>query len=303
MVKTKKDWNKQFSDNMAVVCTAQILLDCLNSNFINMSQINLLVFDEVHHAKKEHPYARIIKNHYIRHQGDKPRILGMTASPVDAQTKDVKGAAAEIEKFLCSKIATVSGDVLTKSMALQKQIEETVYYDSLKFPEESKTALRELIIGQVLQNAQFKASFDFTEEASSTLGSWCADQYWHLLVTENETTQLAARTDRDFARTFASINADGATDAIRRVRDIVRNNALGIVRPSSPELSVKVRKLHEILLHAFTFNGTKRCIVFVEKRYTACLLSNLYQQPEMRIRGMNASYMVSNSKEILPVTD
>ncbi|KAG4282243.1 hypothetical protein FPRO04_13319 [Fusarium proliferatum] len=298
MMKTTKDWNREFSDNMAIVCTAQILLDCLNSNFITMSQINLLVFDEVHHAKKEHPYARIIKNHYIRHQGDKPRILGMTASPVDAQTKDIRGAAAEIENFLCSKIATVAGDTLTKSTALQKQIEEKVYYDSLKFPEESKTALWEMITEQVAQNSQFKASLDFTKEASSTLGSWCADQYWHLLITENETTRLAARTDRDFANTFASIQADDATDAVRRVRDIVKNNALGKVRPSSPELSVKVRKLHEILLHAFTFNGTKRCIVFVEKRYTAYLLSNLYQQPEMRIWRMKTSYMIGRQSTI-----
>ncbi|KAF5005885.1 hypothetical protein FDECE_7698 [Fusarium decemcellulare] len=292
MMKTKAYWDKQFSDKMVVVCTAQILLDCLNNGFITISQINLLIFDEAHHAKKEHPYARIMRNHYLRHQGDKPRILGMTASPVDAQTKDVKGAALELESFLCSEIATVSDDVLIESMARQKQIEERVDYDTLEFPEDSKTTLWDEIAGQVLRNSQFKASLDFTKEASSTLGLWCADQYWHLLITENETARLAARTDRDFARTFASTQADRATDAVRRVRDIVKQHKLDAVQSSSPGLSAKVKKLHEILLHSFTLDGTKRCIVFVEKRYTACLLSDLYQQPGMRIPGMTASYMV-----------
>ncbi|KAH6872047.1 P-loop containing nucleoside triphosphate hydrolase protein [Thelonectria olida] len=292
MLKTKEYWDKQFNDKMVVVCTAQILLDCLNNGFINMSQINLLIFDEAHHAKKEHPYARIIRSHNTRHQGDKPRILGMTASPVDAQTKDVRGAALELESFLCSEIATVSDNVLIESMARQKQTEERADYDSLEFPEDSKTILWELIAGQVLQNSQFKASLDFTKEASSTLGAWCADQYWHLSITENETARLSAKTERNFASTFASAQADRATDAVRRVREIVKDHALNAIQPSSPELSVKAKKLHEVLLHAFTLDGTRRCIVFVEKRYTACLLSNLYQQPGMRIPGMTASYMV-----------
>ncbi|KAF4966379.1 hypothetical protein FSARC_5949 [Fusarium sarcochroum] len=292
LMKNKAYWDNQFNENMVVVCTAQILLDCLYSGFITMSQINLLIFDEAHHAKREHPYARIMKHHYFAHQGHRPRILGMTASPVDAKTRDVKATALELERALNSQIATVSDEVLIESMARQKQVEERVDYTPLEFPEDTKTQLWDSIFAQVSRNEQFKTSLEFTKEASSSLGPWCADRYWQLLITDTETARLAARTDREYSGDFASTKADQATEAVRRVQTITKTHQFGTIDPLSQELSSKVKSLHEILRHAFTVDGTKRCIVFAEKRYTACLLSDLYGQGSMRIPGMTASYMV-----------
>lgn len=50
-------------------------------------QISLLILDECHHAMKNHPYAKIMKDHYHRVRLDSPtselpRVLGMTASPI-----------------------------------------------------------------------------------------------------------------------------------------------------------------------------------------------------------------------------
>ena len=47
-----------------------------------MDRINLLVFDEAHHAKKDHAYARIIKDFYVPlPKFQRPKVFGMTASP------------------------------------------------------------------------------------------------------------------------------------------------------------------------------------------------------------------------------
>lgn len=54
---TREKWVKVFADNMVVVCTAEVLRQCLGHGFISMDRINLLIFDEAHHAKKEHPYV------------------------------------------------------------------------------------------------------------------------------------------------------------------------------------------------------------------------------------------------------
>jgi endoribonuclease Dicer len=54
----KSIWDKIFNDNMAIVCTAEVLHNCLLHAFIRMEDINLLIFDEAHHAKKNHAYAR-----------------------------------------------------------------------------------------------------------------------------------------------------------------------------------------------------------------------------------------------------
>lgn len=57
----KKTWEKHFAENMVIVCTAEILHQCLMHSFITIDQINLLIFDEAHHAKKNHAYARSLE--------------------------------------------------------------------------------------------------------------------------------------------------------------------------------------------------------------------------------------------------
>ena len=54
----KEQWDKHFEEYMAIVCTPDILCQCLLHTYISMERINLLVFDEAHHAKLEDPYAR-----------------------------------------------------------------------------------------------------------------------------------------------------------------------------------------------------------------------------------------------------
>jgi superfamily II DNA or RNA helicase len=81
-------WDKLKSQSKAIVCTAEVLNQCLMHSFLTIEEINLLVFDEAHHTKKGHPYARIIKDYYLA-QSDpslRPKIFAMTASPVDAIT-------------------------------------------------------------------------------------------------------------------------------------------------------------------------------------------------------------------------
>ena len=88
------EWDKLKSQNKAIVCTAEVLNQCLMHSFVKMEEINLLIFDEAHHTKKGHPYARIIKDYYLAQIDTalRPKIFGMTASPVDAIT-DIQVAA------------------------------------------------------------------------------------------------------------------------------------------------------------------------------------------------------------------
>jgi endoribonuclease Dicer len=80
------EWDKLKAQNKAIVCTAEVLNQCLMHSFVKIEEINLLIFDEAHHTKKGHPYARIIKDYYLAQSEPalRPKIFGMTASPVDA---------------------------------------------------------------------------------------------------------------------------------------------------------------------------------------------------------------------------
>lgn len=291
VVRSQEYWDKQFEENMAIVCTAQILLDLLTCGFISMSQINLLVFDEAHHAKRNHPYARIIKDHYMRLQDGRPRILGMTASPVDALTRDIRQAASELESMLCSKIATISDEALMQSQAHRQQVEVKEYYDRLEDPEFSKTRLWDSISRCVRSNPQFRRHLEFASNASSILGTWCADRYWQLLTTDNEMLKIEARTGRDNLELDVAAG-DKAMAAVAQVRGIIKDHVFGAIQAGSPELSPKAKTLYEVLEDAFCKRQAKRCIVFVEARSTAFLLADLFEQPGMQIPGMKAAYMV-----------
>ena len=56
----KSRWDDSFATNKVFVCTAEILFQCLSRSYISMKQINLLIFDEAHHTKKSHTYARCL---------------------------------------------------------------------------------------------------------------------------------------------------------------------------------------------------------------------------------------------------
>ncbi|KAL6922751.1 hypothetical protein FSST1_000025 [Fusarium sambucinum] len=295
--KDKKYWDTQFTPNMVVVCTADILLDCLNNAFITMEQINVLIFDEAHHAKKRHSYAEIMRRYYYSTDKSKrPRILGMTASPVDSRAGDVLEQTLELEKTLDSEIATLSDKNMQDLAEFQVHVEETVKYDTLGIPDETKTQLWESVSRLVSRNKEFRASLDFTKEASSILGPWCADRYWQISIDEIEIRRLADRTRLTFFGTGEKVlaRADKAEETVREVQKLIAAHEFGTISPESQELSDKVKCLHKILVHAFTTDFTQRCIVFVDQRYTACLLSDLYNQASMAIPGMSASYMIGH---------
>lgn len=80
--------------------TADVLYNCLTHGMVSMKDINLLCFDEAHHAKKSHVYARIIRDFYkCEPENKRPKIFGMTASPVDSRV-DVEYAAKYVIIFL-----------------------------------------------------------------------------------------------------------------------------------------------------------------------------------------------------------
>ena len=62
---TKARWQTTFAENKVIVCTPEVLYQCLMHAFICIESINLLIFDEAHHPKKRHPYARQVCSSYV----------------------------------------------------------------------------------------------------------------------------------------------------------------------------------------------------------------------------------------------
>lgn len=312
---SKSFWDDTLRVNMAIVCTADILLKCLHHSYVCMEQINLLIFDEAHHTKKNHAYARIIKDFYSHESPDnRPRIFGMTASPVDARA-NVAQAAQELEALLHSEIATVSNDSLLHSVVKPKTERVLRYHVAVRPPlTELTEQLRRLVGGHKL----FAKNFQFARDGLVFLGPWLVDRFWKLLFRAEELTKQEAKAEIDnisYSTTFNRLSGSEEADtygtavssglgegsvtysanvaAVREANRLVQAHAL--MKPSMSLLSNKIQRLYETLVDQYSkLDGRKtRCIVFVDQRYTAILLADLLQTEPMKIPHLLPDILVS----------
>ena len=72
---------------------------------MNVGQVSLLIFDECHHARQNHPYNVIMTDHYAECK-DKPHIFGMTASPI-WKSSDAAESIRTLELNLHAKVMSV----------------------------------------------------------------------------------------------------------------------------------------------------------------------------------------------------
>jgi endoribonuclease Dicer len=278
----KPTWDGHFVKNMVILCTAEVLAQCLMHSFITMAQINLLIFDEAHHAKDNHPYARIMKDYYLFESdtSKRPRLFGMTASPVDVgglKPGVVVGAAAKLEKMLCSKIVTVSEKALAANN-ISRPTEHVALYDRLQI--EFETPFHHKVKLQYGNVKAFCKFFITSRRIASELGRWASDMYWSFAFTDEQARKLQQREEFQYNRLNGSyVNVEELDAKIQRLNDaalFVQGHDFGTPALGSVDLSAKVMKLHEWLSMYYERSDEPRCIVFVEQRQTARLLNLIF---------------------------
>jgi endoribonuclease Dicer len=275
-----KTWQDHFTHNMVIVCTAEVLVQCMMHNFISMSQINLLIFDEAHHAKNNHPYARIMKDYYTHEQdvSKRPRIFGMTASPVDVRglsSDHIKEAASDLETLLHAKIATITEDALVAN-SISRPKEIIAIYARLQ--DEYETPLHQKIKARFGDVPAFEKLFLASKRHGSELGRWASDMYWSFAFADEQSRKLQNReylrhnkTNQDDVRLW-----DSKLERLKEAAEFVRQFDIGKCTLSDRDLSAKVRKLQYCFSQYYERSDEARCIVFVEQRQTARLLQLIF---------------------------
>lgn len=293
----KSFWAKQFTKNEVIVCTAEILNKCLQKGYIRISQISLLIFDEAHHTKKNHPYARIIKDYYAEEKTTGcrlPRIFGMTASPVDAHI-DVRLAAVELEGLLHAQIATTKDPLSFKRTISKPKREELATYSHLVQPCETElTAKLKTVVGR---NKLFRKAFKFAIDGSRELGTWFADRMWQLFLDDDELSKIESKTERDLSNDMASPEV-----VTKHKKDV--QTARGLVEkhqfdePREHLLSSKVHLLLRLLKQSFKDpEANVRCIIFVEMRWTAKVLADLLQNDLIDIPALRVGVLMGANQD------
>ena len=276
-----KTWQTYFDTNMVIVCTAEVLVQCMMHSFITMAQINLLIFDEAHHAKNNHPYARLMKDYYA-HELDlsrRPRIFGMTASPVDTRglsADHIKQAASDLEKLLHAKIATTTESTLA-SNSISRPDEEVAVYARL--PDEFETPLHQKIKAKFGDLSSFSKFFLASKRHGVELGRWASDMYWSFAFTDEQSRKFQERERLQHNRTNVNDDVqkwDAKLKRLQEAAEFVRKFDFGKCTLSDQDVSSKVLKLHHWLHLYYERSDEARCIVFVEQRQTARLLQLIF---------------------------
>ncbi|CAE6523760.1 unnamed protein product [Rhizoctonia solani] len=116
----RERWAKAFVESDVMVMTAQVLHDLLNHAHWSIDKILLLVFDEAHHCNKNHVYAQIMRTHYHHCQiSERPRIFGMTASPIFNIRSPVQ-SLAQLQETMDAKVLAVRDNVLELALNAPK---------------------------------------------------------------------------------------------------------------------------------------------------------------------------------------
>ncbi|RMY01225.1 hypothetical protein D0868_08600, partial [Hortaea werneckii] len=272
----KANWTKLLSENKVIVATADVLHQCLAHSYITMKQINLLIFDEAHHTKKNHAYARIIKDFYVTEsdRSSRPRIFGMTASPIDAKA-DVARAVNELESLLHSQIATTDDMSLTE--AIKKPVEKMLFYPSLPV-KGSETPLLRSIKARYPHLQHFNKQFDMSMEIARHLGKWCADLYLAEALSEKKLKRYEQLAEKNYYHGVENgregiAQLDSHVAVLRQTVDFVATEKGKHVTLLPGDFSPKVMQLQKYLGYQFERPSEHRCIVFVDARHTARLLA------------------------------
>ena len=99
---SKERWLMEFNQHHVLVMTRAILKDLLHRGFIHLKQVNLLIFDECHHAVKNDDYVQIMRVFDSCSEEQHPRVLGLSASLLPSKCKpgELEGRVRDLETTL-----------------------------------------------------------------------------------------------------------------------------------------------------------------------------------------------------------
>uniref|UniRef100_A0A7S0T145 Helicase ATP-binding domain-containing protein n=1 Tax=Chromulina nebulosa TaxID=96789 RepID=A0A7S0T145_9STRA len=109
------DWKKIFIETNVLVMTPAILHDAFRRSVLQVSQFALIVIDECHHVRGNTPEMNVcIKLLSCPSIGNRPRILGLTASPKNSKKGTLEDAISELEYSMSSRVEILPDEEISK---------------------------------------------------------------------------------------------------------------------------------------------------------------------------------------------
>ena len=289
----QKEWTKCLETNHILLGTAESFRKVfVTERFLSVDQFSLFVFDECHNAVGNSPMAAVMRDAVVPHVdstwSDLPRILGLTASIINGNLRNMEQKRRQLESLLLSIV--FCPDVKPKlelgqfnQICWEKTCNGSIQLEAINKHIESAL----LHVGPIkdLQKLIRRCCHVFTELGTSSLFFYVE----HVIVQQitDKANMLKEQTDCEHATYYA--------DRLRQNLQSVRMgvNQLKLDLTSDPLIrsflaqSDKLRCLLDLLVNLFeqhAADASYRGIVFVEQ---ASLPSVIAKQVNDRFSGQN----------------
>lgn len=290
---SQAQWSQVYLENDVVVLTAAILKDCLARGFISIESINLLIYDECHHCQNDHPYALIQYFYHRAKSSDRPRIFGMTASPVGSK-KHSEVVIADLEHLLDARVcipdprSSLSDFVVkpVESICTYRKPDATHQVGLAYFAEIDRLLSSFKSMRRLLSNARY---------AGQNLGAWASESILRTLL-DDAIWRIDAK-----AKIQASKRVENEYNTIQQAKCVMQQlspqtdgQVIGTITP-------KVSQLLKLLTAAYQdaleqSKVSPKVIVFCERRSTAYLLMKLVNEAMKSLlpKNLQASILIGH---------
>ncbi|XP_027844608.1 endoribonuclease Dicer isoform X4 [Aphis gossypii] len=293
---SQKHWDEILEKCHILVMTAQIYLNNLHHGYMHIKDANLLIFDECHHAVALHPFKQIMQ---VLHDSnlnidERPHILGLTATLINSNTKNVKDELTKLQNTFNATIKTKYDENIQIFSARPEEF--ISLYDEFILDDEMVAVTQRISkIVDHLKKFQAPAKIEPIKEnnevyylenqkqSSKNFANYFLDievnlsdggpyiaflATWHFLVEIEKKrkicTDLKNHTIMSMVLSEVTIIRKLVFDYMNK-HSSINNGHTTTLNNVSP----KLKKLMEILS---TIKATDTCLVFVDRRTTAKIL-------------------------------
>jgi endoribonuclease Dicer len=303
-----QEWQEKLENYQILVATTQVILDAVNLNFISIKNFNVLVFDECHHGRKDHPMHELMKKFDNVKNAEQPRIIGLSGMLIGFSNNpnQVQEELQALESTFLSKIVTVSSleDHKKVLMFSTNPVEAIMPYQKedrfeiIQNYEDHINAIIEKITEMDIPNTNhlnprnlrltlpkplkdLKNLFENFRHELLEMGLYGA--FLCLLSLTIEFELIKKETDSPILQSILAYCITEVEWMKKDLSDVIDldnpklskdQKALTILKYSTS----KVRILINYLKIKFFEDTELQCIVFVERRYTAKVLYHLFKE-------------------------
>ncbi|ESN97093.1 hypothetical protein HELRODRAFT_114400 [Helobdella robusta] len=317
------------------IITPQILENSLREDRNFMAQLTLMIFDECHHAKKDHPYNAVMtRYHDIRdsdRDADLPQIVGLTASVGVGKAKNLEEAKNYVLN-ICANLNAIYVSTVRKNLKELNEFTNKPLSKTITCKTRQTDPFNEMINAEMmeiekvlLQNKDINLN-SVSERGCDPYVQWLSRLNKQISVVFDQNNRLQLLSYYEFLKMYNDAlminNACRTKDAVSFIKQFVckfenlpaesqpqnlislkllsnwthtLHHPLKIIADDQRYNNPKLEQLKTMLHEHYTLYPDSRCIIFCKTREMTVALVNWTKEAD-ELKSLNAEVLIGVNK-------